>query len=567
MTAYWDLSCRDWAERLRRGESLVPDLPLDNEAARLAVSVFDDLRLPDVPGTPRLRDASGDWQRDIVAALFGSIERETGMRRIREAFIMVPKKNSKTTGSAAIALTALLLNERPNAEMLLIGPMQEIASRAFRAVKGMIELSPVLQRKLHVRDHLKTIVHRVTGAQLRVLTFDEKITTGSKAVFVLIDELHSMGEMAKAPYALEQLRGGQVPFPEAMTIFITTQSARPPAGVFREELQKARDIRDGRRRNSRMLPVLYEFPEEIQKQPDAWRDPAVWSMVSPNMGRSLRLEALIEGFNDADAKGESALRSWASQHLNIEIGVGMNADGWRGADYWEQAADRSLTIDEIVDRSEVVVMGVDGGGLDDLFGVAVAGRCRRTKQWLFALRAWAQTDVLDRRKVIASRLHDFAADGDLVICETPRQDIEDIVALAVKLRESGRMPAKDAIGLDPIGVAALVEGLIDAGFAEDQLTAVRQGYMLNSAIAGLERKLKDGSALHDGSRLGAWCVGNVKVEMRGNAMSITKAASGRAKIDPIVAMMNATKLLEWAPVARRSTPWDDDPNFRLETAA
>ena len=86
----WNLSTPDWQNRIRTGQSLIPDLPfLDRVAAQRAVDVFDRLRLPDVPGKPLLKDAAGDWFRDIVRALHGSII--DGERMVREVFLMVPK--------------------------------------------------------------------------------------------------------------------------------------------------------------------------------------------------------------------------------------------------------------------------------------------------------------------------------------------------------------------------------------------------------------------------------------------------------------------------------------------
>jgi phage terminase large subunit-like protein len=102
----WDLSCPDWESRMRTGQSLVPALPLDNEAAERAVRIFNRLRLADVPGNPRMAEAAGDWFRDIVRALFGSWDAETQERHIREVFALVPKKNSKTSYGALLMLSA-----------------------------------------------------------------------------------------------------------------------------------------------------------------------------------------------------------------------------------------------------------------------------------------------------------------------------------------------------------------------------------------------------------------------------------------------------------------------------
>ena len=130
----WDLSTPDWQDRIRTGRSLVPNLPLlDKIAAQRAVDVFDRLRLPDVTGKPLLKDAAGDWSRDIVRALHGSIV--DGERMVREPFLLVPKKSSKTSYGAA---------QRPNAEFLLIAPTQPIAEIAFNQVEGMIAADPRL---------------------------------------------------------------------------------------------------------------------------------------------------------------------------------------------------------------------------------------------------------------------------------------------------------------------------------------------------------------------------------------------------------------------------------------
>ena len=179
----------------------------------------------------------------------------------------------------------------------------------------------------------------------------------------------------------------------------------------------------------------------------------------------------------------------------------------------------------------------------DRFGLAVIGRDRVTRDWLLWARAWAQPEVFDRRRDTAQRLQDFVDDGDLVLCERPTQDIEEAAAIVKTLKDAGLLPEKAAVGIDPVGVAALVDELAINGIDGGMVVAVPQGYRLSGAIWGSERKLKDGTLWHSGARMMAWCVGNAKIEQRGNAVLITKQVAGKAKIDPLVAAFDAAMLM------------------------
>jgi len=549
----WDLSCPDWWRRLQQGKSLVPDLPLWTAEGERAVRIFNKLRLADVPGTPTMEEAGGEWFRDIVRAMFGSVDPGTRQRMIRELFALVPKKNSKTTDGALLMVTALLMNQRPRASFVMTAPVQDVAQLAFDAAAGAIDLDPVLSRKFHVRHHLKTILHRETKAELEIMTFDPSVLTGQKiSGGALIDELHVCAKMAKAPKALRQIRGGMLPFPESFLAFITTQSDDPPVGVFAEELTKARDIRDGKREGA-MLPVLYEFPREVQESADRqWEQPALWPLVTPNLGKSITVERLIADHADAKATSESELRIWASQHLNVQIGVALAAAGWAGAEFWERRGDPLLTLDALLARSEVAVVGIDGGGLDDLLGLAVIGREKGTRKWLHWAHAWAHEIVLERRQELEPKLRDLEREGDLTIVGLPGRDVIELADYVQKINEAGLLPEKHAIGVDPAGIGAVVDELTldERGIDMDQIIAVSQGWKLNGAIKTLERAVAGGDFVHGAQLLMAWVVGNAKVVPVGNAVTITKQAAGSAKIDPLMATFNAGTLMALNPVGK-----------------
>jgi phage terminase large subunit-like protein len=544
----WDLSCPDWQDRIRTGRTLVPKLPdLDHVAAERAVRIFNRLRLADVPGNPTLADAAGDWFRDIVRALFGSWDKAAGQRHIREIFALVAKKNSKTSYGAGLMLTALLLNERPKGKFLLVAPTQDVTELAFGQCHGAIDLDPALSKRMKVQQHLKKITHLGTGATLEVMSFDPAVLTGQKPTGFLVDELHVMAKSAKASSAVGQLRGGMIAQPEAFGLFITTQSEQAPAGVFRAELNRARSIRDGKAVGP-MLPVLYEFPDDIASNPEKWRNPKCWHMVAPNAGRSITVERLVQEFATAEQLGTEEVQRWASQHLNIEIGLGLRSDRWVGADLWPGAVEKGITFQAILDRCEVVVAGVDGGGADDLLGLIVLGRERVTRNWLLWGKAWAQKIVLERRKALAPTLQDFAANDQLTFVDEPGPEVDEVADLVAQIDEAGLLAA---VGLDPMGVGEIVDALAERGISgNDRVVGVPQGWRLSGAIKTAERKLANRTLRHGGQPIMAWNVGNAKAEPRGNAVAIDKAAAGSAKIDLLTAALNAIALMSRNPETR-----------------
>ena len=554
-----DLSRPDWEARIRAGLPLIPDgaRGINPAEYQRTVKLFNMLHIPDVPGMPSFEEAAGEWFRDTVGSFLGSTCLTTGARLIRELFLLVPKKNSKTTGGAGMMVTALMLNRRPRAEFLFIGPTQAVSDLAFDQAAGMIENDPhgVLQKRMHIQQHLKTITDRKSGAELKIKTFDASVLTGVKPVGVLIDELHEIAKNPRATRIIGQLRGGLLPNPEGFLAFITTQSDEPPRGAFSSELSVARSIRDGRTQGA-MMPILYEMPDDItqsKQKPPTWQDPANWSMVLPNLGKSITLDRLIEDFDTAKTKGEEEIRRWASQHLNIEIGLALRSDRWSGADFWESAEDTELTgLEDFLARCDVATVGIDGGGLDDLLGVAVVGREKVTRRWLMWVHAWADRVVLERRKEIASQLIDFEQCGDLTFIEAPGQDVTDVADVVSQIQAAGLLPEKNGVGVDPVGIAQIVDELVDRELTLECVVGISQGWSLTGAIKTAERGLRDRSLVHAPQKIMNWCVGNAKIEPRGNAITITKQASGSTKIDCLMAAFNAIALMSKNPDARAS---------------
>lgn len=543
MAAEGSTACLDWADRLKTGRSIIPP-PIFPDQAEQALAVFKALKIVDAPGSPTFGESCAEWVFDFVRCIFGAYDPDSGRRLITEFFLCIPKKNSKSTIAAGIMLTALILNWRQSAEFAVLAPTVEVANNAYAPARDMVQKDDELDALLHVQTHIKSITHRESGAVLKVLAADSNTVGGKKSVGTLIDELHLFGKVSSAENMLREALGGLASRPEGFVIYLTTQSDEPPAGVFLQKLNYARDVRDGKIVDPGFVPVIFEHPPEMVESGECLKLEHV-AMVNPNMGFSVDKAFIEREFKKAEAAGPESFRGFLAKHANVELGMNLRSDRWAGADFWErQGTAKGLTLDELIARSEVIDIGIDGGGLDDLLGLAVLGRDAKTRQWLLWARAWAHPSVLERRKDIAPRLHDFAKDGDLGLVKVIGDDVQEVAEICARVHESGKL---DKIGCDPAGLGGIIDSILQADVPNEYMVAVTQGWKMTGAIKTAERKLAEGVMVHAGQPLMAWCCGNAKIEPRGNAVIITKQAAGSAKIDPLMAMFNAVTLMSLNP--------------------
>lgn len=559
----WSTACPDWEQRIVERRSLVPFDPLFPDEAEAALAVFKSLHVVDVAPVwdakrremrpPTFGEIAEEWVFDFVRVIFGAYDADEAKRLIQEFLLLISKKNGKSTLAAGIMITALIRNWRHSAELLILAPTIEVAKNSFEPARDMVRADPELSDLLHVQENLRQITHRITKAVLKVVSADSNTAAGKKAAFVLIDELWLFGKQPKADAMIREATGGLVSRKEGFVIYLSTHSDEQPAGVFKTKLSYFRKVRDGKIVDPKSFGMLFEWPEEMAKE-QAFLDSRFWYITNPNLGRSVDAEWIASALEKAKTDGKAELTVFLAKHLNVEIGIGYRPDSWAGAEFWEARAEKTLTLEALLSRCDVAVVGIDGGGLDDLLGVTVIGRERLTRKWLSWSRAFAHRIVLDRRKSIASKLMDFEREGTLAFIDPETaQDVEAVADIVEQVRDAGLLPEEGSIGVDPVGVSDILDELVRREFtltseeAIGHVVPVKQGFTLQTAIKVAERRLSQNSLVHDGSALMNWCVGNAKPEQKGNALMITKASAGDAKIDPLMAFFNAVSLMSANP--------------------
>lgn len=582
----WSTACPDWEERIIAGRSLIPFQPLFPDQAADALKFFKGLRIKDVPGSPTMGEACRPWVFDFVAAIFGAYDAETGRQLIRYFFLLVSKKNSKSTIAAGIMLTALKLNWRESGELYILAPTKEIADNSFFPAWDMITLDDNLRAIFHVQENTRTITHRNTDAFLKVAAADSDTVGGKKTINLLIDEVWLFGKRANAENMFREAMGGLASRPEGWVIKLSTQSDTPPTGVFEQDLTEFRDIRDGKVHDPRSFGVIYEFPKRLLDA-KAYEKRDYDYLTNPNLGKSVDQEFLDEQRAKAQRAGRASLNGFFAKHLNIQIGMNLRVDGWAGATVWSRGIEPGLTLDDILARCEVITIGLDGGGLDDLLGIGLVGRERGTGHWLAWAHGLVSTIGVKRRKANAEKYLEFKKAGDLTVFEFANfdeaddlpdpdlyellsdalkadpapdalpPDIQFVVDLVVRVRDLGILAQ---VGVDAAGIGAIVDALAGVGITQEAetLDSVRQGIGLMNAVKTIERKLADRSFRHGGGAALAWYVGNLRVIPTRTAAMVARDEAGYGKVDPFMGLANAAHLMTLNPEATGKSIFDRD---------
>lgn len=132
-----------------------------------------------------------DWQKEMIAELFGWVRVADDLRRYRVAYISTAKKSGKSTLLAGIGLYLLIADGENGAEIYGAAADREQASVVFREAASMVRASPLLSQQLEVIDSRRTIAFRKEASFYRVLSADAFRAEGLNIHGLLFDELHA----------------------------------------------------------------------------------------------------------------------------------------------------------------------------------------------------------------------------------------------------------------------------------------------------------------------------------------------------------------------------------------
>ena len=537
----WSTSLEDWESKIVKEESLIPCPPLNKQVSDIALRIFKSLILVDVIGKPTIEEACKDWVFDFVAVIFGAYDPEVKERYIKEFFLLISKKNSKSTIAAGIMLTAIILNERHSAQFVIVSPTKETSDSSYRPIADMIKADPELLKMFNVADHTKKITHLGTKATLAVLAFDANTLTGLKATGLLVDEIHLLGNKAHADTILREAMGGLASRPEGFCIYLTTQSSGTPQGIFKQKLDYARDIRDGKIINKQFLPVLYEFPTPMLED-DTYLDPSNWYITNPNLNASITLGFLTNQYEQIKDIKES-VQDFLSKHLNVQQGMNLKENNWEAFTSLLPSSEAVFTLEDLIKKSEVITIGFDGASLFDLAGLTVTGRVTNTNTYLSWSHAWLNREALEKNKRSANKLLELEQLKEITIVDKVSEQFKEIIAVVKMIDQTGKLYQ---IGVDPSGLGTFKIDLEEEGIEKDKIIGISQGYKMQQHIITTENLMAKGTLKFSQQELIRWQGSNTRLILKSNTVMVSKADSAD-KIDNIISILNSIAIMSQNP--------------------
>ena len=459
------------------------------------------------------------WQRDFVGKLFGTLNPE-GLRQYRNAFVFIPRKNSKSTLAAAIAIYCLVSDGEQGAEIYSAANDREQASVVFDIAASMVRADKYLSSLCRILDSQKKIIYKKTNSIYKALSAESGTKHGLNPSVVIYDELHE----AKNSELFDALKSGMGARQQPLFITLTT------AGYDRLSLcyqmySYACRVRDGVIKDDTFLPIIYEAPKGSD-----WQSEDTWRAANPNYGVSVLPSFVAQA---AELAKEMPSRLYAFQRLQLNIWTEASVR-WLPQAQWDAGAVAPLTLDDLqgkecwaaLDLSAttditalVLIFPHDGGWLvRPYFWLPAETAKRREREAGIPYRAWADAGHIE------------LTEGNAVDYDRVRQRIGEL-ATQYNIRQ---------IGIDRWNATQITNQLTGDGF---DVVPVGQGFASMSAPSKeLEKLVWQGKLWHWGNPVLAWMASNAVADIDAAGNVKPSKAKSSEKIDGISALVTALAL-------------------------
>lgn len=414
------------------------------------------------------------WQKAIVSAIFGIIDKTTGYRQFREVFIIIARKNGKTLFAAAIAAYMTYIDGEYGAKVYFLAPKLDQADLVYDAFYQIVQSDDELDSITKKRR--SDIYIKAFNTSVKKIAFNSKKSDGFNPQLVVNDEMEAWpGDQGLKQYEVMTSALGARKQP--LIISIAT-AGYVNDGIFDELFKRATAFLKGNSKEKRLLPFIYMI-DDIEK----WDSIEELKKSNPNLGVSVSVEYYLEQIEIA-RNSISKKVEFMTKFCNIKQN---SAVAW--LDYWDVMKcvheEKPLSLEDF--RGCYCVGGIDLSRTTDLTAASIVIN-RDGINHIFTRFYMPQKRYEVAINEDNTPYNIYRDRGFLFISGENQVDYKDVYNWFIELVKVYKIkPLK--IGYDRYSANYLVEDLKTAGFHTDD---VYQGTNLTPVLHEFEGNLKDG---------------------------------------------------------------------------
>lgn len=414
------------------------------------------------------------WQKAIVSAIFGIMDKTTGYRQFREVFIIVARKNGKTLFAAAIAAYMTYVDGEYGAKVYFLAPKLDQADLVYDAFYQIVQSDDELDSITKKRR--SDIYIKAFNTSVKKIAFNSKKSDGFNPQLVVNDEMEAWpGDQGLKQYEVMTSALGARKQP--LIISIAT-AGYVNDGIFDELFKRATAFLKGNSREKRLLPFIYMI-DDIEK----WDSIEELKKSNPNLGVSVSVEYYLEQIEIA-RNSISKKVEFMTKFCNIKQN---SAVAW--LDYWDVMKcvheEKPLSLEDF--KGCYCVGGIDLSRTTDLTAASIVIN-RDGINNIFTRFYMPQKRYEVAINEDNTPYNIYRDRGFLFISGENQVDYKDVYNWFIELVKVYKIkPLK--IGYDRYSANYLVEDLKTAGFHTDD---VYQGTNLTPILHEFEGNLKDG---------------------------------------------------------------------------
>ncbi len=457
------------------------------------------------------------WQIEIIEAIFGWKSKKTNLRKFRQCFIFIPRKNGKTTMMVGIALYMLFSDGEKGAEIVSAAADKEQARLSFSIAKQMVLQEPnLIKRAGTYRD---SITYDKVGSYYKVISADADTKHGLNLSCCLLDEIHSHKNRDLYDVLLTSMGARKEP----LMLGITTAGAgNQKDHISRELYDYSKKLIEGSIDDDSFLGIVYEADEG-----DDIFSEEVWKKANPGYGSIVTKEYMQQ--QAIKAKNEPSFENtWRRLHLNQWV---ANETKWISDEKWMLCDGE---VDKNYLRGKVCYAGLDLASTRDITCLALLFPDDEGGYDIINYNFVPEENAKrrsERDKVNYDKWHR----EDYVIY-TPG-DVTDYNYIKQKIVELSELYDIQIVAYDRWNSSQLIIDLTEDGCP---CVPVGQGFKtMSPATKEFETLILSGKIRHNGDPVLRWMMSNVVLTFDPAGNVKPNKAKSNEKIDGIVACIMA----------------------------